>query len=113
MQDLPKVYSSALVHLNCHIDEHVVYDTVNLRVYDILACGGFVISDEVKSLLEMFGESVVLTEGDEDLWSKLVRYLADPEERKRRGAIGRKIVLGEHTYEQRIEKLVRYLRETL
>jgi spore maturation protein CgeB len=61
----------------------------------------------------MFGESVVLTEGDEDLWSKLVRYLADPEERKRRGVIGRKIVLGEHTYEQRIEKLVGYLRETL
>jgi spore maturation protein CgeB len=113
MEDLPKVYSSALIHLNCHIEEHVVHDTVNLRVYDILACGGFLISDRVKSLTEIFGESAALTEGDEDLWAKLVRYLADPEERKRRAAIGRKIVLSDHTYKQRIEKLMGYLRETL
>lgn len=111
MPDLPKVYSSAQVNLNCHIEEHVVFDTINLRIYDILACGGFVISDSVSSLVENFGDAVVVTDGDEDLWAKLVRYLADPDERKRRGEVGRKIVLNSHVYAHRVETLMKYLHQ--
>jgi len=75
--DLPKLYSSAKVTLNAHIEEHIRHDTINLRIYDALACGGFVISDRVASLPAEFGDSVACTEGYEDLWAKLVRFLAD------------------------------------
>jgi Uncharacterized protein conserved in bacteria len=113
MPDLPRLYSSAFVNLNAHISEHINLDTINLRIYDVLACGGFILSDHIDSLPTVFGDSVVTTSGDEDEWAKLVRYLADPEERCRRSREGRKIVMSDHTYANRVETVVAYLREAL
>jgi len=113
MDDLPKLYSSATINLNAHLADHVRWGTVNLRIYDILACGGFVISDYNRSMAELFGESVVCTEGFEDLWAKIVHYLSDTDERKRRAELGRKIVLSDHTYEARSRDLLKYLDEVL
>jgi spore maturation protein CgeB len=113
MDDLPKLYSSATINLNAHLADHIRWGTVNLRIYDILACGGFVISDYNRSMVELFGESVVCTEGFEDLWAKIVHYLSDTDERKRRVELGRKIVLSEHTYEARSRDLLKYLDEVL
>jgi len=113
MPDLPKLYSSSLVNLNAHIGEHIDWDSINLRIYDILACEGFVLSDYSASLAELFGEALVTTRGDEDEWAKLVRYLADPQERHRRSREGRRIVLSNHTYANRVETVMAYLREIL
>lgn len=109
MEDLPKLYSSALINLNAHLPDHLKSGTINLRIFDILACGGFVISDVSKAVVDEFGETVVCTEGHEDLWAKIVRYLADPEERARRSAAGRKLVLSNHTYANRARAVVSYL----
>lgn len=111
--DLPKVYTSAAINLNAHIAEHVEWDTINLRVYDALACGGFVLSDYVPSLAGAFGEAVVATKGDEDLWAKLIRYSIDQVGRQKRVEIGRKIVLNDHTYQKRMHTLISYLRALL
>jgi spore maturation protein CgeB len=111
--ELPKLYSSTVVNLNVHIGEHVVYDTVNLRVYDVLACAGFLLSDELDSLRSEFGPAVASTTGDEDTWAQLVRYGSDPDERRRRGDEGRRIVLSRHTYVHRMEAVMSYLRATL
>ena len=113
MPDLPKLYSSSLINLNAHILEHIKWDTVNLRIYDILACEGFIISDYVDSIPATFGDSVICTKGDEDEWAKLVYYLSDSEQRYRRSKEGRKIVLSEHTYENRVRTVVRYLEEVI
>ncbi len=113
MEQLPKVYTSSLINLNCHIGEHVIHDTINLRIYDILACEGFVLSDRVPSLSDVFGDAVVCTEGYEDTWAKLVHYSADTECRKLSARTGRKIVLGNHTFVHRMENVVAYLKELL
>ena len=112
-RELPRLYSSTVVNLNVHIGEHVTYDTVNLRVYDVLACAGFLLSDELDSLRSEFGPAVACTTGDEDEWAQLVRYGSDPEERRRRSEEGRRIVLNRHTYVHRMEALMSYLREAL
>ena len=113
MSDLPKLYSSAKINLNAHLEDHIRWGTVNLRLYDILACGGFVISDYNQSMVELFGEAIVCTGGHEDLWAKIVRYQWDDAERKRRAELGRKIVLSGHTYETRTRDLLNYLDEIL
>ena len=113
MPDLPKLYSDCLINLNAHISEHAEMETINLRIYDILACGGFIISDYVQSIVDEFGDIVVCTDGYEDEWAKIVRYLADPEERKRRCQEGYSLVLNNHSYEQRMEIVVDYLKEIL
>ena len=113
MGDLPKLYSTASINLNAHIAEHIRFGTINLRLFDILACGGFVISDHSAALDQAFGEAVVCTDGHEDEWAKIVRYLSDAPERTRRSELGRKIVLDSHTYERRVDDLMTYLHAIL
>lgn len=113
MSDLPKLYSDSLINLNAHIQEHVELDTINLRIYDILACKGFIISDWVESLEHIFEDSVVYTSGNENLWAKLVRYLSDEEERERRSNSGYRLVSSNHTYANRAKVLVKYLKDIL
>lgn len=112
-EDLPRLYGSALVNLNAHIAEHVRWDTVNLRVYDVLACRGFLLSDRTPALESEFSEAVVCTEGDEDMWAKLVRYLADPTSRRRIADEGYRLVHSGHTYAARVDTLMRFLGEVL
>ena len=113
MADLPSLYSSCKINLNAHIAEHVEMDTVNLRLFDILACGGFVMSDRIASLESFFEDSVPATEGGEDLWAQLVLFLSDTAERQRRSVLGRKVVMRSHTYAHRIETLMNFFDDTL
>ncbi|MBP0014396.1 MAG: glycosyltransferase family 1 protein [Roseofilum sp. SBFL] len=113
MPDLPKLYSSCKINLNAHIEEHIELDTINLRIFDILACRGFVMSDYVQSIENYFGNSVVSTAGYEDMWAKLVHYLSEPEERLRRSKEGQKSVLSNHTYANRVQTLLQYLEGAL
>jgi spore maturation protein CgeB len=113
MPDLCKLYTGSHINLNAHITQHYEMDTINLRIYDILACGGFIISDHVDSLQETFGDVVVITDGYEDEWAKIAYYLSNPELRKKKAEEGRKLVLSHHSYEHRMKTVVKYLEEIL
>ena len=111
MPDLPKLYSSCLINLNAHVQVHIDFDTINLRVFEALACEGFLISDHHPSMEAEFGDAVVCTTGDEDLWAKLVRYLADEPERERRRKLGRDILLSRHSYKHRADSVMEFLNQ--
>jgi len=112
-EDLPRLYSSSLINLNAHISDHITWETINLRIYDILACGGFVLSDDMPVLHEVFGDSIGYTDGYEDEWAKLAHYISDERLRCDRAEVGRRIVLGGHTYAHRAAAVMRYLKEIL
>lgn len=109
--DMPGLYTSSLINLNAHLDEHLEMETVNLRIFDVLACEGFVISDNMECMEEIFEGAIVLTSGYEDEWAKISYYLSHREERIERQKRGRQIVLRDHTYKARMETLLRFLRE--
>lgn len=109
MEELPALYANSAVNLNAHIPDHVAFDTLNQRLYDILACGGFVISDRIDGLASVFEDTVVTTDGDDDLWAKLVCSLGDREDRRRRADEGRRLVLARHTYAHRSAAVVEFL----
>ena len=113
MDDLAALYTDCAINLNAHIIEHREMNLINMRIYEILACGGFVMSDHVPAVVEEFGDVVVSTDGDEDMWAKLVRYLPDDAERKRRSIEGRRRVLARHSYEYRVDTVCRFLKEIL
>jgi len=113
MPDLPKLYSDSRINLNAHVSEHQDWNTINLIIYDILACGGFILSDPVESLINTFGDAVVCTDGYEDAWAKIVYYLGNDEERRRRSQEGYKLVISNHSYAQRMQTVVDYLKEIL
>ena len=112
-EDLPRLYSSSLINLNAHISDHITWQTINLRIFDVLACGGFVLSDEMPALREVFGDAIGYTDGYEDEWAKLVHYISDAHIRHECAETGRQIVLSGHTYAHRVTSIMRYLKEVL
>lgn len=65
VQDEVSLYQSTGICMNHHMQEHVIHDTINFRIYCALACGATIISDKVKSLSGPFLDGVLLTDGHE------------------------------------------------
>ena len=74
------------------------------RVFDVLACGGFALSDHLPELAEKRWRGCDLRQPRE-LAGKLGRYLRNPAERQERADRGRAAVLGGHTVDHRAAEL--------
>ena len=109
--ELHRVYSSAGIVLNDHWDDMREHGYISNRVYDALACGALVLSDEVPGLSERFGDAVAVYRSPRELRELIERLLADPAECRRRGELGRSVVLAEHTFAHRIDELLGFIEE--
>ena len=110
-EDVPILYSSSLINLNCTAQDCVDWDVITLRTYEILACKGFVITDRVPVAEQELKDCVVFTEGGKDLLEKIEYYLARPEERERISRNGYEHVSKNATMDSRMNTLMEYLRE--
>ena len=97
-EELRHVYSSAGIVLCDHWDDMRECGYISNRVYDALACGAFVLSDDVRGLQERFGDSVATYRTKAELHELIEQFLRDPAERRRRAERGREIVLDSHTF---------------
>lgn len=104
-----KIYNAAKIVLNIEDDEKQI-NAFSQRIPEVLACGGFVITDwhqdlEGTSLVD--GESIVTFRSNNELREKVAYYLCNPTERKRISDNGRKVVLESMTYEHVATPLIR------
>ncbi len=109
-QGLPVVYNSTDVNFNTTSLQ--MPEAVNQRVFDVPACGSFLITDYQKALEELFepGREVITYEDPEEI-PELVRYYLDhPRERQRVALAARRRVLAEHTYLHRLQRIVEIMR---
>lgn len=102
---VPVVYSSAKVVLNDHWGDMRRWGLVSNRVFDALACGACLVSDDVPGLDELFGDAVA-TADPSSVGGTLRELLADPERRARMGRRGSALVLDSHTFQHRIDTLL-------
>jgi glycosyltransferase involved in cell wall biosynthesis len=109
--EVGRYYSSAAIVLNDHWDDMRDEGFLSNRLYDALACGAFVISDRIAGIEAEFDDAVVTYESPTDLAASIDRYLADPDERHRRGERGRAAVLARHTFDARAKVLVATVEE--
>jgi GT2 family glycosyltransferase len=105
-EELPAWYRAADVVLNDHWDEMRRYGIVANRVFDALACGACVLSDDVPGMRELLDDAVVTFTDADDLAVRARALLDDPEERAARAARGRAAVLAAHTWQHRAATLV-------
>jgi spore maturation protein CgeB len=103
---LHRFYSSAAIVLNDHWPDMRAHGFLSNRLYDVLASGGFVISDAAVGLEEEFGGAVVSYSDPEELRRLVDQYLADEPLRKSLSARGREIVLARHTFAHRADRLI-------
>ncbi|MCL4818040.1 MAG: glycosyltransferase [Vicinamibacteria bacterium] len=103
--DLPEIYGGSVVSLNDHYPAMVEAGIVSPRVYDILAGGGFCISDANPGLTDVFGDCVPQYRSPGELRSLVRHFLAHPDERLPLMERGRAIAL-EATWEDRARRLM-------
>ena len=108
--EVRRAYSSAAIVLNDHWDDMREHGFASNRLYDAVACGALVVSDRLDGLEERFGGAVVTYETADELRTIVDHFLAHPDERARRGAAGRAIVLAEHTFARRVDALLEHAR---
>ena len=107
--ETPAVYASSEVNFNATSLQ--MPTTVNQRLFDVPLSGGFLLTDRQEALSELFDEDeVALYEGVDDVAEKALFYLARPAVCRKIAVKARQRVLAEHTYEQRMGELLRFLR---
>jgi spore maturation protein CgeB len=109
-EDVPALYASSAVNVNCSLKDCVDWDIVTLRTLEVLACRGFLITDHVPAAERDYGGGLVFTEGGADMVEKIRHYLAHPDERARIAAAGHDMVAAQTT-EARAAALHAYLKE--
>ena len=105
--ELTAIYSTDAIHVD--IGRIYQNDIVTMRVFDVLACGGFCLAEWSPDLDELFviGEELDAYRDLEELLQKTERWLnAGPEARRAVGARGRARILKDHTIQQRIRRIL-------
>ena len=104
--ELARWYRSADVVLNDHWEDMARWGLVSNRIYDVLACGGCIVSDEVEGMAGLVDDATVTVRDRSEVGPVVQRLLADPAERAERAARGQRAVLAAHTWEERAAALV-------
>ena len=102
---MPLVFAASRINLN--ISLRSIHSGIPLRVLDIMACGGFVLSNWQPELAECFkeGEEITLFGSKEECMEKIAYYLAHEEERREIAAAGKRKVQERFSYEKGLGKL--------
>ncbi len=108
-REMPKIFRLSDVNLN--ISLRTIQTGIPLRVLDVLACGGFLISNYQEELAEYFrlGEELV-TYGDlEELVYLTDIYLRDESRRRQIARCGQERVRKDFTYEKALKEIFQTL----
>ncbi len=110
--DLPRFYPMSKIGFNC--TSRQMKGAVNQRVFDVPACGGFVLTDHREQMEALFepGSEIISYNDIAEIGPLLEKWLADDAGRGRVTAAARKRIMAEHTYEHRLSALVEKMRQT-
>jgi len=111
--DLPLVYNSAKVVLDDTAGPTLPYGAINSRVFDALACGTLVLTDNARGSEEFFDGILPAFSSRSELRELLDRYLTDSELRETTAAELQRIVLAQHTYAARVPQFLDLVRQRM
>jgi spore maturation protein CgeB len=109
--ELPLLYNACRINFNAtHLQ---MGEAVNQRVFDVPACGAFLLTDHQSSLNELFdvGKEIVVYKNKDEIPELVKHYLNNSRKREDIARKGRERVLREHTYKQRIGSLIEFMKE--
>jgi len=108
-----KALCAAKIGLNFHVDHRAgeLDRGLNLRAFELAACGVFQLLQRVPGVGEFFeeGKEIVCFDTKEEMLDKIRYYLAHESERQQIAEAARKRVLREHTWGQRITLMTQHL----
>ncbi|RSN74929.1 MAG: hypothetical protein DSO07_12680 [Thermoproteota archaeon] len=110
--EMVKVFNSAEVVLNIHMKDDLPYK-VNMRTFEAAGCGSFLLTDKSYGLEKMFicGSELACYEDENELIELAKYYLEHKDERTKIGGRGKERAYREHTYEERVKRLLNVIGE--
>ncbi|WP_320170136.1 glycosyltransferase [Maridesulfovibrio sp.] len=110
--DLPAFYPMSKVSFNC--TSRQMKGAVNQRIFDVPACGGFVLTDYREQMENLFepGSEIIAYRNVDEIPQLLEKWLADAEGRSRISAAARRRIFAFHTYEHRMQDIISKMRIT-
>lgn len=110
--ELPGFYAGTSVSLNCTSMQ--MKGAVNQRVFDVPACGGFVLTDSRAQMDELFDpeDEFIAYATPDEIAPRIEELLENTKKRELISRNARNRILAEHTYEHRLKKLLRVMRES-
>jgi spore maturation protein CgeB len=108
--ELPVLYNACSINFNA--THFQMGQAVNQRVFDVPACGAFLLTDRQESLDELFdaGKEIITYRQKNEIPELVKFYLKNPEKREAVSKRGRERVLREHTYKHRLKSLIGSMR---
>ena len=104
--EMPRIFNRSKINLN--ITMRTIISGIPLRVLDVMAAGGFLITTYQEEVVAQFrdGEELVIAYTPEDLVEKCAYYLADDEAREAIARKGREKVLSAYSYHTILKDLI-------
>ena len=105
LTQMPLVFSRSKINLNVSLKS--IQSGIPLRVLDIMACGGMVLTNYQEEIAEYLypGECCVIYESIEDMYEKAKFYLEHESDREKIAAAGRELIEQNFTFEDRIRTM--------
>lgn len=105
-KDMPYIFCNSKINLN--ITSKTIESGIPLRVFDILSCGGFCLTNYQPEIAEYFvdGEELVMYTSIEDLVEKVAYYLEHDEEREQIARNGYEKLKREHDLAMVVEGML-------
>ncbi|MFZ5425580.1 MAG: CgeB family protein [Thermodesulfobacteriota bacterium] len=110
-RDLPRFYPGSRINFNATSLQ--MKGAVNQRVFDVPACGGFLLTDwreQMEELFDLEAETACYRHPDE-IEGLARHYLANPGERERVSLAARQRVTGQHDYTHRLTAMFKAMRK--
>jgi len=106
LTEMPKIFHLSKINLNMTV--RPIIDGLPLRIFDILGCGGFCMTNYQSELTDYFeiGVDLEAYSSVEELLDKCDYYLSHEEERKQIALNGYRRVCESHTYTHRIKDML-------
>lgn len=103
---MPHVFKNSKINLN--ITLRSIRSGIPLRAFDIMGCGGFLLTNFQPDMLDFFvpDEDFVYYDGEDDLLSKIEYYLSHEKERTDIACNGFEKVKKNHTYHHRVATIL-------
>ena len=103
--ELKHYYSSADIVFNDTRDDMIASGFISNRIFDVTASKGFVISDYIPEIEEIYGDSIPMYKTEEEFLELIEFYLAHPEIRKEKALKAHEITMKNFTSDEIIKKM--------
>lgn len=113
LTEMPKVFHLSQINLNMTIPS--IQTGLSLRVFDVMGCGGFLLTNLQAELFDYFtvGEDLEAYSSQEELLEKARFYLEHEQLRHRIALKGYEAVKAHHTYDCRILEIIKIISQTM